>query len=324
MEYKQDTVPVERILTEDTMFKISTGTASAELVASIRLVGLINPPIVIAYSDGFRIVSGFKRIAALQQMGIDHIPVRILDPATKTDCCIRIAIVENSTQRSLNLLEQAQVVALLATCYTDIHQLADAACATGLSVNADMAKKLSKVAVMAPLLKMGVLDGTIAMPVAILLHDMNDGEVASAIGTLLKELGLSLNRQRELLEWITAICRRDDITVSELLAAEEISRCVQDTNTDRRQRGLQIRNYLRTRRYPTIQHHENMFAGLVNKLKLKRGTLLMAPKYFESPVYSLKFEFKHEHELHQKLDEFKRIVKSGALQSLWDDCDDSR
>ena len=50
----------------------------------------------------------------------------------------------------------------------------------------------------------------------------------------------------------------------------------------------------------------------------------MAPKYFESPVYSLKFEFKHEHELHQKLDEFKRIVKSGALQSLWDDCDDSR
>jgi ParB family chromosome partitioning protein len=321
MEYKPGTVPIERILTEDTKFRISTGAASAELVASIRLVGLINPPILIGCSDGFRIVSGFKRVAALRQIGIDRIQARILDSATKMDGCIRLAIIENSTQRPLNLLEQAHAIALLATGHTDPHQLADAACSAGLSVNAEMADKLNRLASMAPLLKLGVLNGTIALPVAMQLHGMKDGEVALAIGTLLKELGLSLNRQRELLEWIIAICRRDDITVSQLLEVEEIRRCMLDANTDRRQKGQLIRNYLRARRYPTIQRHENLFAGIVNQLRLKKGTLLIAPQHFESPAYSLKFEFKNNHELHQKLDEFKRIVKSGALQSLWDDHD---
>jgi ParB family transcriptional regulator, chromosome partitioning protein len=319
MEFKPGTIPIERILTEDTMFKISTGNASAELVESIRLIGLLNPPILIACGAGLRIVSGFKRIAALQQIGIGRVSARILDPATAIDCCIRIAIIENSSQRSLNLLEQAHAIALLAMCYTDAHQLADAACSAGLSVNVGMADKLKKLAGMASLLKMGVLAGTIALPVAIQLHDMNDEETTLAIGTLLQDLGLSLNRQRELLEWIVAICRRDDITASQLLETEEIDFCMQDIDADRRQKGQSIRKYLKSRRYPTIQHHENLFAAIVNKLKLTKGTLLIAPLHFESPAYSLKFEFKNDHELNQRLNEFERIVKSGVLQSLWDD-----
>jgi ParB family transcriptional regulator, chromosome partitioning protein len=322
MEYSS--VPIEQILAKDTLFKISTGSASAELVASIRLIGLLNPPILIACSGDFRIVSGFKRIAALRQLGISSIPARLLDPGTPVENCIRIAIIENSSQRSLNLVEQANAIGLLATFCTDAQQLADAACSAGLSVNPGMAEKLNKLAGMEAPLKAGVLDGTVALPVAIQIHDMKDAATTQAIGTLLKHLGLSLNRQREILEWIVSICRRDAISVAQLLMTEEIVNCMQDTNMDRRQKGQLIRKCLKTRRYPTIQSYENRFDGIVKKLKLAKGTSLIPPPHFENPSYGLRFEFRNYHELLRKLKEFEKIIKSEILKSLWDDPSDFR
>jgi ParB-like chromosome segregation protein Spo0J len=323
MEYK-GSVPVERILTEDTMFKISTGAASAGLVESIRLIGLLNPPIIIACSGGFRIVSGFKRIAALRKLDKSSVPARLLDPATTLESCIRIAIIENSSQRQLNLIEQANAIGLLATFFTDSQQLADAACSAGLSINPGMAEKLKKLAGMEALLKTGILDGSIALPVAIQLQDMQDAAARKTIGALLKELGLSLNRQREMLEWIVSISRRDGISAAQLLMTEAIVKCMQDINMDRRQKGQLIRKCLKTRRYPTIQTYEKQFDRTVKKLKLAKGTFLTAPPHFESPSYSLRFEFRNYHELCQKLKEFEKIIQSGILKSLWDDPGDFR
>jgi ParB family chromosome partitioning protein len=321
MEYR-GSVPVERILAEDTMFKISTGAASAGLVESIRLVGLLNPPILIECSGGFRIVSGFKRIATLRQLDIGSMPARLLDPTTTVERCIRIAIIENSSQRQLNLVEQANAIGLLATFCVDAQQLVDTACSAGLSVNPDMAGKLKKLADMEAPLKKGVLGGTIALPVAIQIHDMKDAVDRQTIGTLLKELGLSLNRQREMLEWIVSISRRDDISVTQLLMTEEIVNWMQDPNRDRRQKGQLVRKYLKTRRYPTIQSYEKRFDDIVKKLKLAKGTFLIPPPHFESPSYGLRFEFRDYHELLRKLKEFEKITKSEILKSLWNDPDD--
>ena len=316
-------VPLERILVEDSFFKISTGDVPAELVASIRLVGLLNPPIIIEKSDGYRIVSGFKRVTALRQLGTNSIPARLLDSDTPVENCILIAITDNSSQRSMNLVEQANAIALLATFLQDPAQLADAACSVGVSVNPGMAEKLKKLASMEDTFKTGVLDGTIALPVAIQIQAMDDPAAGVALGELLKELGLSLNRQREMLEWITSICRRDDVTVSQLLATEEIANCLLDANLDRRQKGQMIRKYLKTCRYPTIQAYEKRFDGIVKKLAPAKGTVLTAPPNFESPIYSIRFEFGSCDQLRKKLEEFEKIIESEVLKSIWDDLGDS-
>lgn len=319
MEFEYRSVLVERILTEDTRFKISTGIVPADLVASIRLVGLLSPPILIAGTEGYQIVSGFKRVAALCQLGLNSIPARLLDPGTPIATCIRVAILENSSQRSLNLVEQANAVGLLATFFAEPRQLADAACSVGVPVNPGMAEKLKKLAAMESALKTGVLDGTIALPVAIQIQSMEDPAAMHALTALLKELGLSLNRQRELLDWIASICRRDDISVSHLLANEPIVDYLRDPEMDRRQKGLLIRKFLKTSRYPTIQSHEERFKDIVKKLALEKGTALTAPPHFESPVYALRFEFSSYDELREKYYKFERILESEALRSIWDD-----
>jgi hypothetical protein len=319
MEFEQSSIPAERIIEEDTRFKVSTGTASAELVESIRSAGLVNDPILIAHSGGFRIVSGFKRIAALRQLGFTNISARLLPPGTPAENCIRIAIVDNSSQRSLNLVEQANAVRLLAEFLTNSQTLADAACSVGLSVNPGMVEKLKRLAGMEDALKAGVLDGSIALPVAIQLEEMRDPAAVQALGTLLKGLGLSLNRQRELLEWVVSICRRDDISVPQLLASPEIVHCLKDADMDRRRKGELIRKYLKTSRYPTIQAHEKRFDEIVKRLELAKGAFLTAPPHFENPAYSLRFEFSSPRDLRDKLKEFEKIINSNILEFLWGD-----
>ncbi len=322
MEFKHALVPFDRIDTEDTLFKISTGSASAELVESIKQIGLLNPPILIGYEKGYRIVSGFKRISACRQAGASGLVVRLLDPAAAIERCVQIAIVDNTSQRSLNLVEQAHAVELLSSVYADATQLAGAANLAGLSINPDMAGKLKRLAQMDPLLKSGVLDGSIALPVAIQLQAMNDAAAVQAVGSLLRELGLSLNRQREMMEWIISICRRDDMAPAQLLTADGIVDLRRNKDLDRRQKGQHIRDYLKKRRYPTILRYERRLAAIVKNLKLAHGTCLIAPQHFESPTYSLKFEFKNNSELLAKLDEFEKIVKSEKLAALWNNLDD--
>jgi ParB family chromosome partitioning protein len=319
MEYKHVFVPFDLIHSEDTQLKISTGAVSAALVQSIKRIGLLNPPALLACSSGYRIVSGFKRIEASRQTTTGGIVARVLGPVTPLERCIQIAIADNTSQRSLNIVEQAHAVALLSSVYPDRTLLAGAANLVGLSINPDMADKLIKLAGMDPLLKSGVMDGSIALPVAMQLHDMNDVAAARVLGILLRELGLSLNRQREILEWVVSICRRDDMAPAELLVAQDIVHYRQNKDLDRRQKGQLIREYLKKRRYPTILRYERRFADTVRRLKLSKGTHLIAPPHFESSIYGLKFEFKNQSELADKLQEMEKIVKSEIMQIFWDD-----
>lgn len=61
-----------------------------ELVESIRMNGVLNPLIVTPRRGGYEIVSGHRRYAACQKLGVETIPVivRDLDPDEATICMI--------------------------------------------------------------------------------------------------------------------------------------------------------------------------------------------------------------------------------------------
>ena len=160
------------------------------------------------------------------------------------------------------------------------------------------------------------------MPVAIQLHELNDEQTSASVGSLFKELGLSLNRQREMLELIVSICRRDDISPSQLLTADEICRIRRDEDLDRRKKTQHMREYLRRRRYPTILAFEQRFDEIVRRIGFSKGTSLIPPPYFESPVFSLKIEFQNTQELTEKIIEIQNIIKTEILSGLWNELGD--
>lgn len=80
--------------------------ALAELVASIREVGLLQPVVVRPVSPkGYELVMGERRWRAVQQAGLAMIPAIV--KVTTDDALLRDALLENLHRASLNPLEEA-------------------------------------------------------------------------------------------------------------------------------------------------------------------------------------------------------------------------
>ncbi|MEA3545170.1 MAG: ParB/RepB/Spo0J family partition protein [Thermodesulfobacteriota bacterium] len=77
----------------------------AELVASIKEKGVIQPLVVRRQGDHYQIIAGERRWRAAQKSGLDRIPVVIQD--VSEDWALEIALIENIQREDLNPLEEA-------------------------------------------------------------------------------------------------------------------------------------------------------------------------------------------------------------------------
>ncbi len=84
----------------------------AELAASIREQGLVQPIVVVPRGERFEIVAGERRWRAAAQAGLTRVPVVVREPASDRDL-LEIALVENLQREDLNPLEAAGAYARL-------------------------------------------------------------------------------------------------------------------------------------------------------------------------------------------------------------------
>jgi ParB family transcriptional regulator, chromosome partitioning protein len=317
MDYSHAHVQLSDISLNDHYFRITCGADLEELSRSLAHCGLINAPIVIERNGGMTIVSGFGRIAAAHRLGWPEIPVKILQADTSLEACIQIAIVDNTSQRTLNICEQIRAISLLEGIAGDLEGLTHWAQSCGLAVNPKVVADLRKVAQLPASLDSGLISGAIALPVAVRLAGMQDRLAAEMLGSLLLELDLSLNRQRETLDWIEAIARREDLEIQHILESEALVR-VRKAQSDRRQRGALIRHYLKNRRYPAIAAAESEFESLVRKLQLPKSIQLIAPPGFESRFYCIQLQVAGMQDLSDLQHELSRMVECPDLKSLFE------
>lgn len=79
--------------------------ALAELAASIREVGLLQPLVVRTAGERFELVAGERRLRAARTAGLDRVPVVVRD--TSDVELLREALIENIHREELNPLEEA-------------------------------------------------------------------------------------------------------------------------------------------------------------------------------------------------------------------------
>lgn len=78
----------------------------AELTASIRQHGLLQPILVRPHNGSYQLIAGERRLIASKRAGLDTIPCRVLELEDKQVCAV--AIEENLKRKDLNVLEKAQ------------------------------------------------------------------------------------------------------------------------------------------------------------------------------------------------------------------------
>ncbi|MBD1399883.1 ParB/RepB/Spo0J family partition protein [Pelovirga terrestris] len=77
----------------------------AELIASIKEKGVIQPLVVRQQGDHYQIIAGERRWRAAQKAGLDRVPVVIQDVSESH--ALEIALIENIQREDLNPLEEA-------------------------------------------------------------------------------------------------------------------------------------------------------------------------------------------------------------------------
>jgi ParB family transcriptional regulator, chromosome partitioning protein len=78
----------------------------AELQASIRASGIIQPILVRRRGERFQIIAGERRWRAAQALGLERVPVTLRE--VRDDALLELALVENVQREELTPLEEAQ------------------------------------------------------------------------------------------------------------------------------------------------------------------------------------------------------------------------
>ncbi len=308
-------VPLDEIDADDLHFRITTRIEIDPLAASIGRLGLLQP--VLLRTSGRRciIVGGFRRVAACRQLRWREIPARVLAPSVADACCARLAIGENALVRPLNLLETARALALLAATAPDGRLPAEDAAALALPSHAGLAARLMGLERLPEAVREGILEGAIALAMAEELGRLAP-EAASAFARLFRELGLSLNRQREIVSLVTEIAARESRPALEILTEPELKEILRARETDRGHTARQVRRRLRRRRFPAISRAEENFEALRRRLELGERLQLTPPRDYEGTCFTLSLTFETLEQLHELRDRLDTLALRPELRRI--------
>ncbi len=314
MDFSHETVRLARIDRSDHTFRITTREDAGDLAPSIRVGGLINPPVLISKAGAYTIVAGFRRIRAHRDLDLAEIPARIAPRDARPRDLVHLAIADNTLQRPLDLIETSRSLALLSG-HCAPRDLARAAAPLGLPHNPKLIKKILPLSRLPGIIQKGVRTEAISLPMAHAL-DQLDPEAGVELAGLFLALRLSLNKQREILSLTEEIAARDDITLPALLAREAIQAILTDENLDRPQKAGRLRLHLKRERFPRLTKAGETFEANLKHLKLGPGARLVPPKNFEGLVYTLDLQFKNRSELLERRATLDSILANPALEKM--------
>ncbi len=317
MKFRESETPLSLIDQSDDTFRITTQTSFDDLIASIRRVGLLSPPILAEKKTRYTIVSGFRRIAACNYLQWDTIQTRLVRAqATTYDCCL-IATSANASERPLNLVEQSRALCLLSKHCADKAQLPKSAPSLGLPGNPVLINKLIALETLAPVIINAILSGTLTLAMALELGrlDLVTGEL---LATLFSDLKLSLNKQREILTLVTEIAKRDAVPMLTILSEDALCATHLSQELDRTQKTQTIRDYLRCRRFPTLAASEALFLNHIKKLGLGSHIKMQPPRNFEGRSYSLTMSLEEMRDLDHLIGTLDKLRRNPSMQTLLD------
>lgn len=315
MRLTETHIEISRIRQSDRSFQITTAPVTKTLTTSVRQMGVLNPPVLQETESGFKIISGFRRIEACRNAGIESIPVRIAGQDAAPMDCIKWAIAENAFQRNLNLIEQSRAFSLIGPYCDNLKALSAMAVELGLPDNIGMIQKLGRVAGLPSMIQDMILSETIPLSMALELEQM-DPLQGQRLAGLFNDLKLGLNRQRELLVFFQEIGAREKISTADILNEPRVMEILNDDLSDRVQKAHHLREYLRRRRYSEITRAETRFSEQVARLNLDSGIDLMPPANFEGMDYRLMIRFSRIDQLQAQLKHLCQIADHDAMKLI--------
>lgn len=316
ISYKHTDVDLSHLDLKDGTYRISTPESIDSLVDSIRLVGLINPPIIFSRNKRYVTVSGFQRIIAMQRLSYSRIPTRVLAPDLSHLDRVLIAISDNAFKRELDRLEISRSLALLASGVDNMEGVCEHARTLGLPADPNYASDMIKIGQLPGYIQEGIRLNKISLKMALELGGKHTEEM-NLLARFFLSCKINHNKQKEILMLLKEIAHREKSSLMAVMNSEGFEELTADKDLEAVQKTRIVRRRLHRRRFPHLASAEEAFKKSLAKLNLQPGINLTAHDYFEDPNLTLRLTFKSQEELKEHLRKMDQIQNDPDFNHLF-------
>jgi hypothetical protein len=128
---------------------------------------------------------------------------------------------------------------------------------------------------------------------------------------------LGQNKQRELLDDLWGLVRRDDVTVRSVLRGGAIGESLSSEVLSPLQKANRVRGLLRKLRYPALSAHQEEFDAALRQMGRPREIVIQPTAFFEDESVNVSFRFKSVDELRDRLKKLEQLVSRPELRGLF-------
>lgn len=317
VNFKLQTVALDQVDFSDRLFQISTSVADG-LEASIRLVGLTSLPILQQMSiKRFRIVSGFRRLEALRNIGHNDFQALIASQDLLPLKLFEIAIYDNMSVRPLNPIEISTILNKLEYRFnlTDTEIVERYLPKLGLGQNAKSLALYVPLAILEQPLQEAVANDQLALQIASQLALASVDE-RSLFLELVQQLHLGKNKQKDFWRLLRDLSMIEKCSITDILSRPQAQKIIKDKQQTPAQRGENLKHYLYHLRYPRFSRTEDKYHELLKEMRLPPDLSFKPTPFFEGDRFTVQFSFSTRAEYFQMVRRLQELGQNGYPEKL--------
>ncbi len=310
MNFKHHRISLKEIDFEDQTFCLSYPCRAQNLLDSIDLVGIIHPPILRRQGKKYQIVCGRGRLSAAQILGLPQVVCKVLPLWIDDLTCLTISFEENLTSRGFNVIEQALVVEKFLHYLPEEEVLREFLPRLGYSPAYKNLQFLVSLNFLEEEIKKLLAQEDLSPQVAVRLLELEE-EDRQALVHLFTELKPGRNRQRQILEALLDLSKREECPLRGFLKSPALVKILTDPKLNPPQKTEKVYATLRRYLWPRLTAREEEFQRLASTLSAPGIRVLPSPS-FEKDTHLLEVEFKDLKDLREKWERLALVLAKGS------------
>ena len=274
-------------------------TGAPELDASLERVGMLNPPLLIRGKTGAVIVYGFARLEAWRRLGRKSVQARVVSEGAASDEDLLSAAIDDNEAtggRRLNVIEQAMALEKLADWAGPDKTIQAYLPRLGHKPSRAVFEKILGYRALPQGLQVALADGRLGEGMAPTqrLLEPDDQEL---LLICMETLRMSAGTRRDFAREAAEICRRDRVSLADLLAEAEFDPAAAPLAGETPHVRAALLAWMHKRRYPILHQIESDYAAAHAELELCDALTLRHPKDFEGDEFHLEGRVKNVEDL---------------------------
>lgn len=290
--------PIDHINVCDRRFCITYPLDDAALYTSVQKIGIIQP-VMLLNTSPFIVVTGFKRLAIVQHLGLKEIPYIPVDISERE--ALLYAIHDN-IQRGLNLVEKAHALERMLHIGFTSAEVYDTMKIIGLQPHEKILKTLIALASAEDSFKHFIVTHNLSMKIVDYLMRFDVNERSSIIG-LLSSFHITESTIREILEILNLLkIKQDKLPFERLNPAS----------------GQELMKQLKEMAYPILTALHRELQGIRQASALPPNIDIKVDPFFEKEYIDIGIRAKNKDDVYQAIEKLRRLVDDGIIGSIFD------